>query len=278
MSPAARIATFTALLVTVFALAGFAGRAADLGRTPTPGKPAGHSMDGAHDGADPVRGLAVSQDSLTLGLDPASPTPGRRFTLRFAIRDANGHVVRDFDVEHTRRMHLILARRDLSGFQHLHPTQAADGSWSAPVTLRDPGTYRVFADFSTGGKPRTLGSDLTADGAVRSRPLPQPVPAVRVDGLGVRLASGRPRAGREAELSYQVTHAGRPVQIAPYLGARGHLVALREGDLAFLHVHPEADRLRFMAQFPSAGRYRVFLQFRAGGRLHTAPFTVEVAR
>ena len=43
--------------------------------------------------------------------------------------------VRAFDVEHAKRMHLILARRDLSGFQHLHPRQAADGSWSVRARL-----------------------------------------------------------------------------------------------------------------------------------------------
>ena len=36
--------------------------------------------------------------------------------------------MRDFDVEHTKRMHFIVVRRDMTGFQHLHPTQAADGS------------------------------------------------------------------------------------------------------------------------------------------------------
>jgi hypothetical protein len=55
-------------------------------------------------------------------------------------------------------------------------------------------------------------------------------------------------------------------------------VALREGDLAFLHVHPNADRLRFEATFPTAGRYRLFLQFIAEGRLHTAELTREVGR
>src|SRR5215210_1837354 len=43
-------------------------------------------------------------------------------------------------VEHTRRMHVIVVRRDMTGFQHVHPTQAADGTWSVPVTLRDAGT------------------------------------------------------------------------------------------------------------------------------------------
>lgn len=68
--------------------------------------------------------------------------------------------------------------------------------------------------------------------------------------------------------------------IEPYLGARGHLVALREGDLAYLHVHPESDAtegrdIRFAVEYPSAGRYRLFLQFKHEGRVHTAAFTRE---
>ena len=54
----------------------------------------------------------------------------------------------------------------------------------------------------------------------------------------VRLDAGTPRAGRETELSFTVTRGGKPIRTQPYLGAGGHLVALREGDLAYLHVHP----------------------------------------
>jgi hypothetical protein len=55
-------------------------------------------------------------------------------------------------------------------------------------------------------------------------------------------------------------------------------VALRQGDLAFLHVHPDEDSLKFMATFPTAGTYRLFLQFKTDGRVHTAAFTQEVSR
>ena len=147
-----------------------------------------------------------------------------------------------------------------------------------PATLGRPGTYRVFADFSTHDTPRTLGADLTVDGPVRSRALPAPTGAVAVDGMEVALTSGAGKAGREADLDFEVTRGGKPVNVEPYLGARGHLVALREGDLAFLHVHPDRDRLRFMAEFPSAGRYRLFLQFKTGGRVHTAAFTRAVSK
>ena len=97
----------------------------------------------------PVRGLAVSDHGLTLAA--RAHAPRRRagaFELAFRIADRRGQTVRDFDVEHTKRMHFIVVRRDMTGFQHLHPTQRADGTWSVPVTLPDAGSYRVFADFS----------------------------------------------------------------------------------------------------------------------------------
>jgi hypothetical protein len=280
MSTTTRLAGFTAVLALVFAAAAFAGSRADVHRgRPAAAKPAMDAMRaGATMSPQAVRGLAVSDGGLNLRLARATATPGRPFALAFRIVDRGGRTVRDFDVEHTRRMHFIVVRRDMTGFQHLHPTQAADGSWSVPVTLRDAGSYRVFADFSVEGKPHTLADDLAADGTVRSRALPAPVQSVDVDGLRVRLTEGAGRAGAESQLPFEVTREGRPVAVEQYLGAKGHLVALRQGDLAFLHVHPDEDSLRFMATFPTAGRYRLFLQFKTDGRVHTAAFTQEVSR
>jgi hypothetical protein len=167
----------------------------------------------------------------------------------------------------------------MTGFQHLHPTENPDGTWSVPVTLPDAGSYRVFADFSVDDKPYTLADDLTVDGSVRSQALPAPVRSVDVDGLRVALTEGATEAGAESELAFTVTRHGTPVAIQDYLGAKGHLVALRQGDLAFLHVHPDENSLKFMATFPTAGSYRLFLQFKTDdGLLHTAAFTQEVTR
>ena len=69
----------------------------------------------------------------------------------FAAAVTGGAVLRDFDVEHEKRMHVIVVRRDGSGFQHLHPEMAGGGTWSVPLTLPEAGAYRVFADFSNGG-------------------------------------------------------------------------------------------------------------------------------
>jgi hypothetical protein len=275
-----RLLAFAGLLVVAFATAALAGSRVDV----HPGKPAAERAQGMHAmgtkaiAPQAVRGLAVSDGGLTLRLARSTAQPGKPFTLGFRIVDPRGQTVRDFDVEHTKRMHFIVVRRDMTGFQHLHPTQAADGSWSVPVTLPEAGTYRVFADFSTGGKPQTLADDLTVDGSVRTTPLPAPASNALVDGLRVSLAEGASRAGAESQLRFTVTRGGKPVPVEPYLGAQGHLVALRQGDLAFLHVHPDAHSLRFMAEFPTAGRYRLFLQFKTAGRVHTAAFTQEVTR
>jgi hypothetical protein len=282
MSAGPKLAGFAVALAVAFGGAALAGGAVgplrDETRAPEPhGGMA--AMEGAHEkAAQPVRGLAVSDRGLTLQLARTRIERGRPSTLAFRIVDRRGQAVRDFDVEHTKRMHVIVVRRDMTGFQHLHPTQAADGTWSVPVTLRDAGSYRVFADFSANGTPHTLADDLTVDGQVRSRDLPAPVESVDVDGLRVTLSDGASRAGAESQLAFAVTRHGKPVEVQEYLGARGHLVALRHGDLAFLHVHPDESSLRFMATFPTAGAYRLFLQFKVDGRVHTAAFTQAVSR
>jgi hypothetical protein len=268
----ARLTGFAGVLALVFAVAAVAGDRIDW--TPRASAPAdehGDAMAPAH-GAEAPHGLAVSEDGLTLALDRTRLDRGRTTAMRFRIVDARGATVRDFDVEHAKRMHLIVVRRDLSGFQHLHPTQDRDGAWRVAVRLPEAGTYRVFADFTTDGDRHTLGADVAVDGAVRAHPLPVPTTSTTVDGYRVTLAP------KGDELGFTVTRAGKPVAVEPYLGARGHLVALREGDLAFLHVHPDEDSLSFMAEFPSAGRYRLFLQFQHEGRVHTAAFTRVLER
>jgi hypothetical protein len=255
--------------------------------THTESKNTGHG--GASNAAHPVRGLAVAENGLRVVVSDPDLRRGRAERLRFRIVDDAGKTVRNFDVEHERRMHLIVARRDLATFQHLHPAQQPDGSWTTDITLDEAGSYRLFADFSQGDESYTLASDLRVDGDADLRPLPAPAPtSVSDGGYDVRLDAGRARPGAEADLRFTITKDGQAVHTEPYLGAGGHLVALREGDLAFLHVHPTEhghgekktaehdDSIGFAATFPTTGRYRLFLQFKHEGRVQTVAFTQEV--
>jgi hypothetical protein len=255
------------------------------------GHGAGHETQAASDTeGEGVPGLAVAERGMKLQLARTELPRGRRTQLSFRVVGSDGRAVRDFEVEHTKRMHLIVARRDMQGFQHLHPRMSSTGEWTTPITVPRAGAYRVFADFMRDGRKETLGGDLGVDGPVDWQAMPAPAnTATTATGYQVRVSGGPARSGHETDLRFTVARDGKPVHVDDYLGAKGHLVALREGDLGYLHTHPAGhgpgeeknghdDSIAFATQFPTEGRYRLFLQFKVGGRVHTAAFTQEVAR
>lgn len=284
MSAPARLAAFAALLAALAAGGLLLGRASGVD---VDDAAAGDAM-GAHaeeETASPSpRGLALAGAGYRLELDTGRLLPGERATFTGRVLDEAGEPVADFD-EHEGEppLHLILVRRDLAGYLHLHPEIGADGTWRQDVTLPEPGVWRAYADFERDGEKVVLGTDVNVAGEYAPRALPAPADAAAADGYDVALDAGELRAGEEAELAFAVERAGRTVaDFAPYLGARGHLVAIREGDGAYLHVHPVDDaapeEIAFETDFDEPGRYRLFLQFSHGGAVRTAAFTVEVTQ
>jgi hypothetical protein len=281
MSAGARVAAFVALLVAIFAGAVAAGAALDPGggagehaATSTAtggGHGAGHGGEQATaTRGEPAAGVSSTQHGLRLVAERTRFVAGRPSPLRFEIRDARGATVRDFDAEQGRRMHLVVVRRDLRRYQHLHPTQGRDGAWTVRLTLPDAGVYRAFADFRAHGTRRTLGIDLFVAGRFEPLDLPPATRTAHVDGYDVLVGQRDP-----STLDFSVRRHGLAiVDLQPYLGAHGHLVMLREGDLAYRHVHPlHEPGLAFHTGPRAPGTYRMFLQFRHRGRVRTAAFT-----
>jgi hypothetical protein len=304
MNVPTRLAAFAGVIGLAFGAAGLAGAAID----PAGGDQAvqagaghgdaqaGHGGGEAAHGAEPAAGdeqamtsdalggLAVALDGYLLRPERTAFTAGRDARFAFQVLGPDGHPLRDqYQVESERRMHLIVVRRDGAGYQHLHPTMAPDGTWSTPLRLPSAGVYRAYADFQVGGRKRTLATDLVVPGRFEPRAWPQASDTATTGPYEVTLRADALRAGRETELSFAVTRDGRSVDdLGRYLGAKGHLVALREHDLAYLHVHPDeasaANRIDFMAELPSPGRYRLYLQFQHDGAVRTVESTVEVPR
>ncbi|MER7006851.1 hypothetical protein ABT297_27950 [Dactylosporangium sp. NPDC000555] len=243
----------------------------------------GDHQDGAS--ASLPGGLQVAEGGyhlqpLTTTLSTASAAP-----FRFRVIGPDAQPVTGYTVSHDKELHLIVVRRDLTGFQHLHPQRDPDGTWSVPIAVTAAGQYRVFADFQPAGRGRglTLGVDVPAPGGYEPVALPAPQRTATVDGYTVTL-DGTLTPGTASKLTLTVTRDGAPVtDLQPYLGAYGHLVALRDGDLAYLHVHPDGTpgdgrtaagpQVTFFAEVPSAGTYRLFLDFQHAGTVRTAEFT-----
>src|SRR3954470_3673914 len=287
MNTPLELAAFGLGLVAVF------GAAVGVGSAVGPVGPAvesssdDHAMDAgaAHDadthGAAALpAGLAVSESGYTLDLADDVLPAGAATPVAFRVLGPEGGPVTEYDVDHDVDLHLIAVRRDLSGFQHVHPELGANGVWRIPLAL-GPGTWRLFADFvpSALGEKVTLGADLAVAGEYDPAPLAAETRTAQVDGYTVQL-TGDLEPGRESELTLAVSRDGRPVtDLQPYLGSYGHLVVLRDGDLAYLHAHPAEDAtsgpdIRFATTAPSAGTYGLFLDFRHGSAVHTAAFTL----
>jgi hypothetical protein len=284
-----------------------------VGPVSEPAEAAGHSEEGGHsegghsdggetsagseDAAALPGGLMVSEGGYTLALGDSVARAGRGREISFVIEGPGGPVTA-YDVLHEKQLHFIAVRRDFTGFQHVHPRLSEDGTWTTHLDLT-PGQWRVFADFKpTDGEAHTLGSDLSVPGRVDFVTLGQATRTATVDDYTIEL-SGDLVAGEHSMLELRVSRDGRPVtDLQPYLGAYGHLVALRGGDLAYLHVHPDGEpfetprssapqeppgdgktepgpQIEFGAEVPSDGTYHLYLDFKHDGVVRTAHFQLD---
>ena len=223
-----------------------------------------HVMTAPSGAPVPVGGLSATAGGYSFVVTGMSP-----FT--FHIQGPDGNPVTRFQLVHERPLHLIVVRKDLSGYQHVHPTMAPDGTWTVALSLPAPGPYRAFADFTTGtGTAVVLGAELPAVAGAAAAPS-------TVDNAFPVTHEGTLTVGVAEPLLFRV---GSKDPLQPYLGAYGHLTMLRETDLAYLHIHPEPALVDGAAKFwvaaPSTGTFRLFLDYQVDGKVHTAQFTVTV--
>ncbi|WP_371502028.1 hypothetical protein OG871_33785 [Kitasatospora sp. NBC_00374] len=261
--------------------AGMAGM--DHGATAMPSMPA---MSGMAAG----EGLLPELDGYRMD-SPATALPAGRATgYPFTITGPDGRPITDFAVAQTRKLHFYAIRSDLTGYQHLHPTMAADGTWTADLAALEPGDWRLYASFTPNTGPHR-GTELvfsrvvTVPGEAAAVPLPAAAGSTTVDGYTVALQEG-PTAGMTHRLTVTVSKDGRPVtDLQPYLDSYAHLSAFHAGDQALAHLHPgnalDGDHggptLTFDAMIGEPGDWRVFLQFQTAGQVHTAVLTWRVA-
>ncbi|MUN64870.1 heavy-metal-associated domain-containing protein [Kocuria sediminis] len=251
----------------------------DSGQDPaetTAGSRAGHTP----------QGVSMEQNGYLLQELSAPGATGDPGELSLTITGPDGAPVTEFETSHERQMHLIVVRSDAAGFRHVHPVMDEAGRWSLPWQWEAAGTYRVYADIVPTGAGQNLTLTSTVDVAGAFTPgTPEASTTDEVDGYQISVA-GDLSVGSTAELTISVTRDGQPVTtLEPYLGAYGHLVALRAGDLAYLHTHPEGAEpvagevsgpdVVFATTAPSPGRYYLYFDFQVDGQVHTAQFALD---
>ena len=248
---------------------------------------------------------------------PAVVKPGQKTSLRFRIiHPGTGEVVKKFVSVHERQYHLFVISQDMEYFQHIHPQEQADGTWTVDVTLPKAGYYKVLSDFLPSGGATQLiarpivtagyAGDLAKDSAMLVADVS---PKKVVDDITATVSYDPPTfvAGLYGHLIFNLTDTatGRPItDLQTYLGAFGHTLIMSEDMAEYVHSHPldiiaspaddggppvfkiplgaDLEKLRggpdvtFEGLMPKAGRYRAWTQFRRNDTLHTFAFTFEV--
>jgi hypothetical protein len=263
-----RLALFAVGLTVLAAAAALVGRASGIEVESEPDSAMSHQAESA---SETATGLSDAAAGFRFRLDADALRAGARGRLALTLERDGKPFTRLDSADDEPPLHLIFVRRDLAGYVHVHPRRQGDG-FATAVTLPTPGFWRVYADFEVDGEKIVLGRDVFVPGEFTPQPLAAPRRTATVDGYDIRLRRG-------ADLTFEISRGGRPVSgLQPYLGAAGHLVAIRADDLAYLHVHPrersQPGAIIFEAELSEPGRYALFLQFRHGGNVHTVPFTL----
>lgn len=223
------------------------------------------------------------------GMPIVRPLPGQKVRLTLKPHRSNGEILRDLEVVHTKRMHLIVASEDLSFFDHIHPVPQLDGTLVLDYTFPRSGRYALYADITPKGERNQVFS-MPVEVAGQARPK-QPLiltPAeAKVFGdyrVQLRMNPDPPLHKDETSLTFLLSKNGLPViDLAPFLGAGGHCVILSEDGKIYLHSHPlEAEGSRFgpaitfHTLFPRSGIYKIWAQFQHQGKPITFDFVVKV--
>jgi rRNA maturation protein Nop10 len=247
---------------------------------------------------------------------PALVKPGQKTTMRFRIlHPGTGQPVKKFEVVHEKQYHLFVISQDMEYFQHIHPEEQADGTWTIDVTLPKPGYYKVLSDFMpSGGAPQFLARPLVTAGytgdleSASAHLVPDIALTKAVDDITATIAYDPQTCivGLYCHLNYHLTDTGtgRPItDLQTYLGAFGHTLIMSEDMVDYVHSHPldilampdddggppvflippgaDLEKLRggpdvtFEGLMPKPGRYRAWTQFRRNGKVHTFAFTFE---
>lgn len=219
---------------------------------------------------------------------PAELNAGKEVTLSFSPRiKGNESLAVPLDVQHEKKIHLILTNSDLSWFDHIHPEFQEDGSYVVKTTFPAGGKYLLFADYKPTGADHQVEKitlDVTGKTTAAKTWSTAKTSATTDGGFTVSLTSeiGKFVDKGETHITVKVMKGGKEImasQLENYLGAKGHAVVVStDEEKRYLHIHPgvEQDRLHLAASFGKAGIYRGWLQIQVEGKVQTADFVINV--
>lgn len=238
-----------------------------------------HGKHGQHAEHDATRTAELVVKSM-----PETIRPGASIEISVSPRAGDSSMIKAFEPTHEKLAHLIIVRKGLDLFAHLHPELDSDGNFKANYTFPESGTYHLFLDYKAKGElPSTARSELKFEGIPRvAEPLKNNIPG-EIASDDLRAFVSHRTSGSEQILAFKISDKdNKPVDnLEPYLGAMGHLVVLSGDASQYVHAHPvsqtgEKNLVEFEVHYPNPGIYKGWGQFQRNGKVHTIPVVMEV--
>ena len=231
---------------------------------------------------------AASNVTMQFSTNPATVNPNEEVNLIMTPKKKDNAAEQvALDVEHTKKIHLIVVSEDLSWFNHIHPELNADGSYSVKEKFPAAGKYTLFADYKPSGANHTVDYlNVTVTGTV---PAAKTYGADKLtggagDGFSVKLTpeGGKFLTNMPMHINGVMMQNGKEVDVntlEDYLGAKAHMVVVSLADKKYLHVHPSVEGGKFdlHTTFDKPGVYRGWIQYQSKGKVYTSDFVFNVA-
>lgn len=197
--------------------------------------------------------------------------------IKIFLKDKAGNPVNELEVNHEKLLHLIIVDESLQKYYHVHPEQTGKGEFKIGNMLPE-GFYKAYIDM----KPKNLEYHVEPVSFVVGTPSestekvalkPDKELTKIVDGEPVTLKMSSFEVNKPVTLAFDLDKSN----LAPYLGAMGHVVILDETGQKFLHVHPANDEDPvFATEFQQPGIYKIWAEFKQNGKVRAFPFVVEI--
>jgi len=202
---------------------------------------------------------------------------GKNVNLTFTLT-RQGEPLTELQIMHDKLMHVILVRKDLKHFDHIHPVQEKPGVFVVPYRFAAAGDYRVWSDFMYGNMQHVIDFDLSITGESEAE---EPD---RLNGLKVQMNAPELQEGKNATMTFTVTDAdGKAVPvIEKFLAADGHIIIVDETLDEFEHAHDDTDDKNNLLSFEytpeKTGKHKAWVQFNFDGNDRTAEFEFSVQK
>ncbi len=168
---------------------------------------------------------------------------GLNYRLNVQQFTMSGAPIKAYDIDMQHYMHLVVVRDDFGTFAHKHPAyDTTTGTFVQDFTKERNHRYYVYAD----SMPKGVGQQvfrftMESDGPHAMYKLSAAASAnnAKAGPYTVTLATTTVASNVPHDVDLTVEKGDDPADdLAPYLGAPGHVVMIDMSTLAYIHVHP----------------------------------------